>query len=50
MGASDDEVEQMVAGRMDRQAILHRDVPPLLWVVLDEAVLRLRNRRAARHG
>ena len=41
MGASDDEVEQMVAGRMDRQAILHRDVPPLLWVVLDEAVLRL---------
>ena len=30
----------MVAGRMDRQAILHRDVPPLLWVVMDEAVLR----------
>ena len=40
MGASDDEVEQMVAGRMDRQAILRRDEPPLLWVVLDEAVLR----------
>jgi transcriptional regulator with XRE-family HTH domain len=40
MGASDDEVEQMVAGRMDRQVILHRDAPPLLWAVLDEAVLR----------
>ena len=40
MGASDDEVEQMVAGRVDRQAILHRDGPPLLWVVMDEAVLR----------
>lgn len=40
MGASDDEVEQMAAGRMDRQAILRRDQPPLLWVVLDEAVLR----------
>ncbi len=40
MGASDDEVEQMVAGRMGRQAILHRDQPPLLWVVLDETVLR----------
>ena len=34
-----DEVERMVSARMDRQAILHRDAPPLLWVVLDEAVL-----------
>ncbi len=34
-----DEVEQMVSARMDRQSILNRDVPPLLWVVLDEAVL-----------
>jgi transcriptional regulator with XRE-family HTH domain len=40
MGAGDDEVEQMVAGRMGRQAFLHQDRPPLLWVVLDEAVLR----------
>lgn len=40
MGASEDEIEQMVAGRMDRQAILRRDAPPLLWVVMDEAVLR----------
>jgi Domain of unknown function (DUF5753) len=34
-----DEVEQMVSGRMERQSILDRDPPPLLWVVLDEAVL-----------
>jgi transcriptional regulator with XRE-family HTH domain len=34
-----DEVEQMVSARMDRQSILDRDAPPLLWVVLDEAVL-----------
>lgn len=34
-----DEVEQMVSGRMDRQSILDRAAPPLLWVVLDEAVL-----------
>jgi transcriptional regulator with XRE-family HTH domain len=40
MGAGEDEIEQMVAGRLGRQAILHRDAPPLLWVVLDEAVLR----------
>jgi transcriptional regulator with XRE-family HTH domain len=40
MGASDDEVEQMVAGRMGRQVILHQDQPPLLWAVLDETVLR----------
>jgi len=40
MGASDDEVEQMVAGRIGRQAILGGDAPPLLWAVLDEGVLR----------
>lgn len=34
-----DEVEEMVSGRMGRQSILDREVPPLLWVVLDEAVL-----------
>lgn len=26
--------------RMDRQAILHQEEPPLLWVILDEGVLR----------
>jgi hypothetical protein len=34
-----DEVAQMVSARMERQSILDRDTPPLLWVVLDEAVL-----------
>jgi hypothetical protein len=36
---SDDEVEALVAARMERQAILARDEPPLLWSVVDEAVL-----------
>ena len=30
----------MVAARMERQAILARDKPPMLWVILDEGVLR----------
>jgi transcriptional regulator with XRE-family HTH domain len=34
-----DEVEQMVTARLSRQSILDRDAAPLLWVVLDEAVL-----------
>ena len=29
-----------MAARLERQAILDRDDPPLLWVVIDEAVLR----------
>ena len=33
-------MERDVAARMDRQAILARENPPLLWCVLDEAVLR----------
>lgn len=37
---SDEEIEQHVAARMARQAILTRERPPLLWVALDEAVLR----------
>jgi transcriptional regulator with XRE-family HTH domain len=36
---TEDEVEALVASRMERQAILERDKPPLLWIVLDEAVL-----------
>lgn len=36
---SADEVEDLVAARMTRQAILERDHPPLLWVLIDEAVL-----------
>jgi transcriptional regulator with XRE-family HTH domain len=33
-------VEERVAARMERQSILSRPTPPLLWAVLDEAVLR----------
>jgi transcriptional regulator with XRE-family HTH domain len=33
-------IERDVAIRMDRQAVLTRENPPLLWCVLDEAVLR----------
>ncbi|MEU6588590.1 helix-turn-helix transcriptional regulator [Streptomyces sp. NPDC046881] len=34
-----DEVEEMVAARMERQRIMRRDEPPVLWVVMDESVL-----------
>jgi transcriptional regulator with XRE-family HTH domain len=37
--STDDEVDQLVSARMDRQAILAKDDPPLLWVILDEGVL-----------
>jgi transcriptional regulator with XRE-family HTH domain len=40
VGTSEEDVEQLVAARIERQAILDRDDPPLLWVVLDEGVLR----------
>lgn len=40
VGASNDEIEQSVAARLERQAILERGNPPLLWVVIDEGVLR----------
>ena len=40
VGDTDAEVEEMVAARLDRQAILDRDKPPTLWVILDEGVLR----------
>ena len=36
---TDDETEQLVSARMERQAILETGDPPLLWVVLDEGVL-----------
>ncbi|TCB96640.1 XRE family transcriptional regulator [Micromonospora zingiberis] len=37
-----DEIEQQVTNRLDRQAALIRDRPPLLSVVIDEHVLRRR--------
>lgn len=35
-----EQVEQRLSGRLDRQRILTRDRPPLLWTILDESVLR----------
>nr|WP_307783980.1 helix-turn-helix transcriptional regulator [Streptomyces spinoverrucosus] len=32
-------LDEVVAARMDRQRMLEREQPPVLWVVLDEAVL-----------
>jgi transcriptional regulator with XRE-family HTH domain len=37
---SDEELDQLVQARIDRQAILDRPKPPALWAVLDEAVLQ----------
>ncbi|MDH2393166.1 helix-turn-helix transcriptional regulator [Streptomyces sp. HNM0663] len=34
-----DRLEELVAARMERQRILAREQPPMLWVVLDEAAL-----------
>jgi hypothetical protein len=39
MGTSQDETEQLVTARMERQVILDRADPPLLWVLLDEHAL-----------
>jgi Domain of unknown function (DUF5753)/Helix-turn-helix domain len=36
---SDDELEELVSARLERQSILDRPKPPELWVALDEAVL-----------
>lgn len=35
-----DEINELVEARIGRQAILARDDPPMLWVLLDEGVLR----------
>lgn len=37
--ASEDDIDSRVTGRMARQAVLDREEPPRLWVVLDELVL-----------
>ncbi|MFF5014346.1 Scr1 family TA system antitoxin-like transcriptional regulator [Streptomyces sp. NPDC001165] len=34
-----DKLDEMVAARMERQRILRREQPPVVWVVLDEAAL-----------
>ncbi|WP_413806244.1 helix-turn-helix domain-containing protein [Streptomyces sp. OE57] len=38
--APESEIERNVALRMERQALLARDNPPMLWVVMDETVVR----------
>jgi transcriptional regulator with XRE-family HTH domain len=38
--ATEEQVEDMVRARMERQAILTREHPPMFWVIFDEGVLR----------
>ncbi|MFC4534229.1 helix-turn-helix domain-containing protein [Sphaerisporangium dianthi] len=38
-GITGEDVEEQVRARMDRQSILERTVPPMLWVILEEGVL-----------
>ncbi|MFE1438211.1 Scr1 family TA system antitoxin-like transcriptional regulator [Streptomyces sp. NPDC058739] len=46
-----DNLDEQVAARLDRQRILAREKPPLLWVVLDEVVLHrpFAGKEAMRH-
>lgn len=39
-GATQEEIDADIAGRLRRQEILSRERPPALWVILDEMVLR----------
>jgi transcriptional regulator with XRE-family HTH domain len=41
-GATDDEVEAHASARLQRQEILQRQDPPMLWAIMDECVLRRR--------
>ncbi|WP_184882990.1 helix-turn-helix domain-containing protein [Sphaerisporangium siamense] len=41
-GITTEEVEERLAGRMRRQSILNRDKPPMIGIVMDEAVLHRR--------
>ncbi len=40
VGATEDEIDEAVGARMERQRVLERDHPPELWAILDEGVLR----------
>jgi transcriptional regulator with XRE-family HTH domain len=40
VGATEEELDEAVAARLERQQILEREHPPQLWVLMDEAVLR----------
>jgi transcriptional regulator with XRE-family HTH domain len=39
IGDTDEEIDAMVAARMERQTVLAKDRPPTFWAVLDEGVL-----------
>ena len=39
VGATEDDVDQLVTARLERQIILDQDEPPLLWVLIDEEAL-----------
>ncbi|MEH1013267.1 helix-turn-helix transcriptional regulator [Micromonospora sp. CPCC 206060] len=38
--ADQDEIDRRIAARLGRKVLLSRDVPPALWIVLDEAAVR----------
>jgi len=38
-GATQQEIERLVSARLERQAILAKDEPPMMWYVIDEATL-----------
>jgi hypothetical protein len=40
VGLSADDVDALVTARIARQELLAREAPPMLWVILDEGVLR----------
>ncbi|WP_248961078.1 helix-turn-helix domain-containing protein [Sphaerisporangium perillae] len=40
VGVTAEQIEEQVTARMERQVILNRPKPPLLWIVIDEGVLR----------
>ena len=40
IGATDDEIDELVSGRLKRQEVLKSAHPPTLWVILDEWVLK----------
>jgi hypothetical protein len=40
--ADEEDLDQLVAGRMERQRIFERPDPPSLWIIIDEAVLQRR--------
>jgi transcriptional regulator with XRE-family HTH domain len=40
VGVTEEELDEAVAARLERQQILDREHPPQLWVLIDEAVLR----------